>query len=110
MYSMSRHWLQLGYNPEWAAEEASPRAGTDSQAKEVPPSLEIAKGERVLKQAQVKTTGSVSVDWTVAGADALVAVGVPTGRLCRILQCRLEIPRVAVLIERQAHHTPEVPG
>jgi hypothetical protein len=46
----------------------------------------------------------------VAGADALVAVRSRTGRLCRVLQCRLEIPRVAVLIECQAHHAPELPG
>src|SRR5580692_4850090 len=50
------------------------------------------------------------VDWTVAGADTLVAVRIRSGCLCRVLQCRLEIPRVAVLIERQAHHAPEFPG
>jgi hypothetical protein len=47
---------------------------------------------------------------SVAGADALVAVSGRTGWLCRVLQCRLEIPRVAVLIERQAHHAPKLPG
>src|SRR5580698_5559027 len=46
---------------------------------------------------------------TVAGADTLVAVSGRTGWLCRVLQCRLEIPRIAILIERQAHHAPELP-
>ena len=45
---------------------------------------------------------------TVAGAGALVEVGSRTGH--RNWQCRLEIPLVAVRIERQRHHTPVVPG
>src|ERR1700722_4769126 len=50
------------------------------------------------------------VDRTVAGAEAFVAVMSPASWLCRILQCRLEIPRVAILIKRQTHHAPELPG
>ena len=49
-------------------------------------------------------------DGTMAGTGALVAVSSRTGRLCGILQCRLEIPRVAVLIEREAHNSPELPS
>lgn len=41
---------------------------------------------------------------------ALVAERSRTGCLCRILECRLEIPGVAARIERQAHHAPELPG
>ena len=48
------------------------------------------------------------VDWTVADADALVAES--PCRSSRKFQCRLEIPLVAVRIERQGHHAPVVPG
>jgi hypothetical protein len=32
------------------------------------------RGKRVLEQSQAKTNRSISVDWTVAGANTLVAV------------------------------------
>jgi hypothetical protein len=48
---------------------------------------------------------------TVAGPRALVGESRRCpGRRHRSLQCRLEMPLVAVLIENQSHHTPEVPG
>jgi hypothetical protein len=56
------------------------------------------------------TNLQLSVGRAVASADALVAERKWTGCLCRILQCRFEIPRVAILIERQGHHAPELPG
>jgi hypothetical protein len=102
------------YRGRRTADEERMRVGTESQAREVPPSRLLAKGECVLGKVNpnvAKTIRSLPpIDWTVAGADTLVAVRIRSGCLCRVLQCRLEIPRVAVLIERQAHHAPEFPG
>src|ERR1700733_8093801 len=59
---------------------------------------------------------SSPVVWSVAGAEALVGVRPsrryhrPLAVVHRTLQCRLEMPRVAILIERQGHHAPVVPG
>src|SRR5271165_4264755 len=97
-----------------AAPDVRMLEGLERLAREIPPPRFLAKGECVLTQGPTnvaKTIWSLPPgDWAVACAHTLVAEISRTGWLCWILQCRLEIPLVAVLIESQAQHAPELPG
>ena len=76
-----------------------------------PPSATFREGWGRLTNA-AKTNWQLLIGRAMALADARVVVRSRTGYrcLCRILQCRLKIPSVAVLIERQPHHAPVCPG
>ena len=65
-------------------------------------------GNTCRRKRQAKRFGNYLLSGPWQDADALVAVS--PCRSSRKFQCRLEIPLVAVRIERQGHHTPVVPG
>src|SRR6202161_2983564 len=76
----------------------------------------IAYQKENAKPEVMRVIRSSSVAWSVAGAGALVGVRPsrryhrPLAVVHRTLQSRLEMPRVAIRIERQGHHPPVVPG